>query len=68
MEKLRQMNEWIKEYATKNRLVYLDYWTPMLDHAGMLRKELTWDGLHPNDAGYDVMSPLAAKAISSALR
>jgi len=68
MEKLRQMNDWLKDYAAKNKIVYLDYWSAMLDHAGMLRKELTWDGLHPNDAGYDVMSPLAAKAIATALR
>jgi lysophospholipase L1-like esterase len=67
MEKLRQVNVWMQDYARKNRLVYLDYWTAMLDGNGMLRKELTWDGLHPNDAGYDVMSPLAAKAIALAL-
>jgi lysophospholipase L1-like esterase len=33
----------------------------------MLQKELTFDGLHPNDAGYDVMMPLAAEAIGKAL-
>ena len=33
----------------------------------MFRKELTDDGLHPNGAGYDVMTPMAAKAIAAAL-
>jgi len=33
----------------------------------MFRKELTYDGLHPNAAGYDVMAPLAEKAIAKAL-
>jgi len=66
-EKLKQMNDWIKDYAAKNGTVYLDYWTAMLDDQGVLRKELTWDGLHPNDAGYDVMGPLAEKAIAAAL-
>jgi len=28
----------------------------------------TWDGLHPNDAGYAVMEPLAEKAIDAALK
>jgi lysophospholipase L1-like esterase len=28
---------------------------------------LTYDGLHPNAAGYDVMAPLAEKAIAVAL-
>jgi lysophospholipase L1-like esterase len=32
-----------------------------------LKKELTFDGLHPNDAGYDVMGPLTLKAITTAL-
>jgi lysophospholipase L1-like esterase len=68
MEKLKQMNDWIKEYALKNGIVYLDYWTPMLDAKGVLRQELTWDGLHPNDAGYDLMGPLAEKAIEAALQ
>ena len=67
MNKIREMNDWIKDYATRNGIVYLDYWSAMLDDSGMLRKELTWDGLHPNDAGYDVMGPLAEKAIAAAL-
>jgi lysophospholipase L1-like esterase len=39
----------------------------MVDEKGMLRKELTIDGLHPSDAGYDVMMPLAAEAIKKAM-
>jgi lysophospholipase L1-like esterase len=39
----------------------------MLDEKGVLRKEPTTDGLHPNDAGYDVMAPLAAEAIQKAM-
>jgi len=67
MEKLKAMNDWMKAYAAQNGIVYLDYWAAMLDEHGMLRKELTWDGLHPNDAGYEVMGPLAEKAIAAAL-
>jgi lysophospholipase L1-like esterase len=37
----------------------------MLDDAGAFRKELTFDGLHPNDAGYEIMVPLAEKAIAT---
>lgn len=68
MEKIKALNVWMKEYAAKNGHVYLDYFTPMLDEQGMLKKELTYDGLHPNDAGYDLMLPLAEKAITAALR
>lgn len=61
------LNEWMKEYASKNGFVYLDFYAAMVDDAGMFNKELTYDGLHPNDAGYAVMGPLAEQAISKAL-
>jgi lysophospholipase L1-like esterase len=66
--KLAELNTWIRAYAGRERIVYLDYWSAMLDSAGMLRPELTYDGAHPNDAGYAIMEPLAAKAIAAALR
>ena len=57
----------MKDYASKKGLVYLDYYTPMLDDTQMLKQELTYDGLHPNDAGYEIMVPLAEKAVAAAL-
>ena len=65
--KILALNQWIKDYAARNRLVYLDYYSVMVDDSGMLKKEITNDGLHPNDAGYELIEPLAAKAISQAL-
>ena len=66
-EKILELNRWLKEYAERNSLVYLDYFSAMVDDKGLLRKELTYDGLHPNAAGYQVMGPLAEKAIAKAL-
>lgn len=66
-EKIVALNAWIKEYCMQNHLVYLDYYSAMVDEHNMLKKELTHDGLHPNAAGYEVMSPLAAQAIAAAL-
>ena len=66
-EKIKALNAWIKDYAAKNQLVYLDYYSAMLDDQEMFRKDLTYDGLHPNDAGYEVIQPLAEKAIAMAL-
>ncbi|MBS1829834.1 MAG: SGNH/GDSL hydrolase family protein [Acidobacteria bacterium] len=66
-DKIIALNAWIKDYAAKNGHTYLDYFTPMLDDKGALKQELTYDGLHPNDAGYNVMVPLALKAIESTL-
>jgi lysophospholipase L1-like esterase len=66
-EKIIALNAWMKNYAAKNGLIYLDYYSAMLDDNKMLKQELTNDGLHPNDAGYEVMAPLAEKAIAAAL-
>jgi lysophospholipase L1-like esterase len=67
-EKILAVNAWMKDYAAKNGFIYLDYYSAMLDDNKMLKQELTSDGLHPNDAGYEIMAPLAEKAIVAALR
>jgi len=60
------LNLWMKDYASKNGFVYLAYYAALLDDAGMFKKELTYDGLHPNEAGYAVMGPWAEQAIAKA--
>jgi len=66
-EKIVALNEMLKTYALKNGLVYLDYFSAMADSRHGLKAELTSDGVHPNEAGYKVMEPLAEKAIVLAL-
>ena len=64
--KIIGMNGWLKEYAARSGSVYLDYYSAMADGRN-LKKELTGDGLLPNDAGYAVMAPIAEQAIARAL-
>jgi lysophospholipase L1-like esterase len=66
-ERILALNRWLKDYCAKNELVYLDYFSALVDDKGMLKRELSDDGLHPNDAGYKIMAPLAEKAIAQAL-
>lgn len=61
------LNEWLKDYCTRNDLVYLDYFNTVVDDKGMLKKDLAEDGLHPNAAGYKIMAPLAEAAIVKAI-
>jgi lysophospholipase L1-like esterase len=65
-EKILQLNAWLKKYCADNGLVYLDYFSAMVDGRGMLKAGLTEDGLHPNAAGFAVMAPLAEAAIEKA--
>jgi lysophospholipase L1-like esterase len=67
-EKILALNAWLKKYCADQGLVYLDYFSAMVDARGMLKAELTADGLHPNAAGFAVMAPLAAAAIELATR
>jgi lysophospholipase L1-like esterase len=65
--KILEINAWIKAYAQRKGLVYLDYYDAMLDANKVLKRELSDDGLHPNAAGYAVMQPLAQRSIDRAL-
>jgi len=64
--KIIGMNGWLKSYAKQSGSVYLDYYAALADRREM-KKELTVDGLLPNDAGYELMAPLAERAIAQAL-
>jgi len=67
-EKIKALNEWMRSYAVKNKLIYLDYYSAMIDDKGFLKDELSEDGLHPNAKGYAIMAPLAEAAIAKALK
>lgn len=67
-EQIKALNNWMKDYATKNHDTYLDYFSAMVDEKGFLKDELSDDGLHPNPKGYAVMNPLAEAAIAAALK
>ena len=67
-EQIIALNAWMKKYAAMHGGVYLDYFSAMVDDKGFLKEELSEDGLHPNQKGYDVMAPLAEQAIAAALK
>ena len=58
------INSLIKDYALGNGIVYLDYYSSMVDENEGLNSDYTEDGVHPNKEGYKVMSGLAEKTIS----
>jgi lysophospholipase L1-like esterase len=65
--KIISLNGWIRDFAARSGAVYLNYYSALAEGRDF-RKELTDDGLLPNDAGYGVMAPLAEKAIAEALK
>lgn len=65
--KVVELNKRIEAYASMKGAVYCDYFTAMVDERNGLPKELSGDGVHPNEAGYAIMAPLVEKAIARAL-
>ncbi|MHB0964513.1 MAG: SGNH/GDSL hydrolase family protein [Gemmatimonadaceae bacterium] len=61
------LNAWMKQYAAAAGATYLDYHAAMVDGRGGLPDSLSSDGVHPNEAGYRLMAPLAERAIAAAL-
>jgi lysophospholipase L1-like esterase len=66
--KIHALNDWLQRYCATHQLTYRDYYSHMLGPDGMLRTDLSGDGLHPNAAGYRIMAPLAERAIERALK
>jgi len=60
------LNAWLKNYCAANGDIYLDYFSALVDDRGLMQPALSKDGLHPNDAGYKIMAPLAEAAIEHA--
>jgi lysophospholipase L1-like esterase len=65
--RILEVNRWLTAYCAGNGIVYLDYFSAVVDDKGLLKRELAEDGLHPNEAGYKVMAPLAEAAIAKAI-
>jgi len=67
-EKIENLNKMIKEYALAHKIIYLDYYSSMVDSQKGLQSQYTYDGVHPNKAGYQHMEPLLEAAIKKALK
>jgi len=66
-EKVVILNKMIKQYADANGILYLDYYSAMVNDQKGLKAEYSGDGVHPNKMGYEVMTPLVEKAIAKVL-
>ena len=65
VDTIHEIKRWIKKYAADNDLMYVDYYAAMIDDNNGLRKELSEDGVHPNQKGYQIMNQLVRKTINS---
>lgn len=67
-DKIKALNKEIEAYAKANKFGYIDYFSRMCDENGALQSTLGDDGVHPNEAGYQIMEIIAQDAIKKALK
>jgi len=66
-EKIVRLNAWIRDYAAQQGVVFVDCHTPMSNEHHAMKGELAGDGVHPNESGFAIMSPLVEAGIARAL-
>jgi lysophospholipase L1-like esterase len=62
-EAIQKVNSWLRDYCIRENFIFVDYYTAMADSQGMMKPELSDDGVNPNSRGYRVMSPLVLDGI-----
>ena len=67
-QKVVDLNKELREYADKNNILYVDYFSLMVNETIGMKKELAKDGVHPNKKGYLIMEKTLLKAISIILQ
>ncbi len=67
-EKIVNLNKMINSYCEDNGIIYVDYYSNMVDEIKGLDKKYSEDGVHPTLSGYKVMEPLVEKAIKETLK
>ena len=62
-KKIAEINNFMRDFSDREKLVYVDYHSHMVDSRPGLKLELTTDEVHLNQAGYIVMSEIVKRVI-----
>jgi acyl-CoA thioesterase I len=66
--KIVALDRWIRDYASKKGLIFIDYHAQLADAQQGFKTALSDDGVHPNKDGYTVMSRVAYEAFQKISR
>lgn len=62
-DRIIRLNSMLKEYAQKNKCMYVDYHSAMKDEENGLPAKWSYDGVHLNGDGYDIIENIILKAL-----
>lgn len=65
---VKRLNALLKEYARKEKIVFVDYHSAFDNGRGGLSARFSQDGCHPTLYGYTLMEPMVVEGINKALR
>lgn len=63
-KKIDMLNAEIKKYADDNNIIYVDYNSVLRNKDGSFNEKYTFDGVHPNSAGFEIMKSILNTFIS----
>ena len=66
--KIPKLNKMLKDMAKTQNVMYLDYFSEMVDDRNGMQSKLTTDEVHVTKAGYDIMEKMVTEAIANALK
>ena len=61
-QKVVDLNKELKQYADKNNILYVDYFSLMINETMGMKKELAKYGVHPNKKDYLIMEKIFIKS------
>ncbi len=66
-DSVRADNAMLKALCMREGVVYVDYYSALVNAQGGLSDDMSFDGVHPREKAYAVMAPLAQAGIDKAL-
>jgi lysophospholipase L1-like esterase len=64
VENIQRLNHLLGEMCKDKHWTLVDLNTPLADPNGKMQASLTVDGVHPNDEGYALLSPIIERALN----
>lgn len=58
IDKIKLLNDWVKNYSNKNNICFVDYYSSMVNDNGGMKSNLSEDRVHPNKEGYFIMEKI----------
>ncbi len=66
--KIIKLNQMLRTYAESQKITFIDYYSHMATNDGALIEAYSIDGVHPSNAGYEIMEEILSAGIKQAIK